>query len=528
MKGSSMLVWPNKQALILKTHNPEKILNILPSAKQFVLKGHPLVAVPHRTAETITLRNLGYDAPAPIRTYYNWSGRYKPFHAQKEAAAFLSTHRRAFNLSELGTGKSLASLWAYDYLKSVGQMNKALVISPLSTLERTWADELFNHFPHLTFAVLHGSKSKRLKLLQQDFDVYIINHDGVGIIEPHIKKRTDIDLVIVDEVAQCARNASTTRWKAINTVVNKHALPRACWAMSGTPTPNAPTDAWAQCKLVVPNAVPPYFGRFKGQVMKQLSQFQWVPKPEATEIVREVMQPAVRFTRDECLDLPPIMFETRDVKLTTEQTKAYKEMVAKLRTEADDGEITAVNEAVKMGKLVQIACGVVYANDGSEVTIPSTPRIEETRSIIEAAEGKVIVFVPYVSSVKMVAEELSKDFSVEVIHGGVKKHDRDRIFGAFQKTKDPKVLVAQPAAMSHGLTLTAASTIVWYSCITSNETFEQANGRINRPGQKMNNFIILLESTPVERRIYNRLRKKQKMQGALLDEVKAHRDPLIA
>ena len=114
MKGSSMLVWPNKQALILKTHNPEKILNILPSAKQFVLKGHPLVAVPHRTAETITLRNLGYDAPAPIRTYYNWSGRYKPFHAQKEAAAFLSTHRRAFNLAELGTGKSLASLWAYD------------------------------------------------------------------------------------------------------------------------------------------------------------------------------------------------------------------------------------------------------------------------------------------------------------------------------------------------------------------------------------------------------------------------------
>jgi SNF2 family DNA or RNA helicase len=82
--------------------------------------------------------------------------------------------------------------------------------------------------------------------------------------------------------------------------------------------------------------------------------------------------------------------------------------------------------------------------------------------------------------------------------------------------------------MSHGLTLTAASTIVWYSCTTSNETFEQANGRINRPGQKMNNFIILLEGTPVETRVYSRLRKKQKLQGALLDEVKAHRDPLIA
>ena len=185
------------------------------------------------------------------------------------------------------------------------------MISPLSTLERTWADEIFQHFPHLTYTVLHGAKDKRIKLLKEDFDVYIINHDGVGIIEPHLKDRTDIDLVIVDEIAQCARNAGTTRWRKINTVVNKHKAPRACWGMSGTPTPNAPTDAWAQCRLVVPETVPPYFNRFKGQVMKQLSQFQWVPKAGATETVREVMQPSVRFTRDECLDLPPLMYETR-------------------------------------------------------------------------------------------------------------------------------------------------------------------------------------------------------------------------
>ena len=523
-----MLVWPQKNALILKSRAPEKILNVIPKAKHFTIKGHSVVAVPHRTEETTLLRNLGYDAPAPIRSYYSWPGRFTPFHAQREAAAFLSMNRRAFNLSELGTGKSLASLWAYDYLRGIGQMNKCLVISPLSTLERTWADEIFQHFPHLTYTVLHGSKDKRVKLLKEDFDVYIINHDGVGIIEPHLKDRTDIDLVIVDEIAQCARNAGTTRWRKINTVVNKHKEPRACWGMSGTPTPNAPTDAWAQCRLVVPDKVPPYFNRFKGQVMRQLNQFKWVPKAGATELVKDVMQPSVRFTRDECLDLPPLMYETRQVPLTKEQGKAYKDMLTKLRIQAEEGDITAVNEAVKMGKLVQIACGVVYASDGTEVTVPATHRIEETRSICHSAQGKVIVFVPYVSSVNMVAKELSKDFTVEIIHGGVKKDERDRIFAAFQKAKDPKVLVAQPAAMSHGLTLTAASTIVWYSCITSNETFEQANGRINRPGQKMNNFIICLEGTPVEKRIYARLRGKQKMQGALLDEIKAHRELLIA
>jgi hypothetical protein len=269
-----MLVMKDKKALVLKLRDSAQVLNVVPSAKSFIVNGTSLVAVPHRTEETRLLRNLGYKAPAPIRTYYDWPGRFTPFHAQKEAAAFLSMHKRAFNLSELGTGKSLASLWAYDYLKSIGLLNKCLIISPLSTLERTWADELFNHFPHLTFAVLHGSKDKRIKLLKEDFDVYIVNHDGVGILEPHLKNRTDIDLVIVDEIAQCARNAGTTRWKQINLVVNRHKEPRSCWGMSGTPTPNAPTDAWAQCRLINPASVPPYFNRFKGTVMKQLSQFQ--------------------------------------------------------------------------------------------------------------------------------------------------------------------------------------------------------------------------------------------------------------
>ena len=523
-----MLVYNKKKALLLRSRNPEQIISAIPKAKPVNIKGKEFVAVPHALAETKMLRNLGYAAPAPIRHYYDWSGRFTPFHAQKEAAAFLSMNERAFNLSEIGTGKSLAALWAYDYLRSCGSQEKALIISPLSTLERTWADEIFTHFPHLDFAVLHGTRAKRLKLLNQDVDVYIINHDGVQIIEPFIAERKDITLVIVDEIAQAARNAGTDRWRAINKVVNRHKVQRSCWGLTGTPTPNAPTDAWAQCRMVVPSSVPPYFNRFKGQVMKQISQFTWLPKQEATEIVHEVMQPSVRFTRDECLDLPPLMYETREVGLTKEQYKAYVEMVTKLRTEAENGEITAVNEAVKMSKLVQIACGVAYDEKGNEVTIPSKPRLDEVRNIISQSEGKVIVFIPFVSSVKMVSAELAKTYSVEVIHGGVKKSERDRIFSAFQKTKDLKVLVAQPAAMSHGLTLTAASTIVWYSCVTSNEVFEQANGRINRPGQKLNNFIIMLQGTLVEKRIYKRLKNKQKMQGALLDEIKATRENVIA
>jgi len=302
-----MLIWREKKALVLKSREPARITNIIPTAKAFTVKGIPYVAVPHKIAETKVLRNLGFDAPAPIREHYDWPGRYTPFAAQREAAAFLSMYDRAFNLSELGTGKSLASLWAYDYLRSIGHLHKVLIVSPLSTLERTWADEVFQHFPHLQYAVLYGSKQKREKMLKTDVDVYIINHDGLQIIEPWLVDRPDIDLIIIDEIAQAARNAGTDRWKAINKVINRHKPTRACWGMTGTPTPNAPTDAWAQCRLISPSNVPPYFNRFKGQVMRQLSQFQWLPRPDATDIVREVMQPSVRFTRDECVDLPPLM-----------------------------------------------------------------------------------------------------------------------------------------------------------------------------------------------------------------------------
>lgn len=515
-----MIIVPKKKAIVLKVRDVERITTLIPKSK--VLKPH-VVAVKHGVEEVRVLRNMGIDAPSPIKYYYPWPGMYKPFEAQEETAAFLTNHTRAFCLNDLGTGKSLATLWAYDYLRSKSLAGKVLIVSPLSTLERTWADELFKHFPHLNYAVLHGTREKRLKLLSQDVDVYIINHDGVEIIVDALKNRMDITHVVVDEISQVARNAGTDRWKALNTVINKQ-TPRQTWGLTGTPTPNAPTDAWAQCRLLVPENVPPYFNRFKDQVMRQVGPFLWLPRDNATEVVKDAMQPSIRYSRDECVDLPPCLYETRQVDLTTEQDRAYRQMMEKLAAEVDSGEVVAVNEAVKMNKLLQIACGVVYDTEGNEVSIPSNKRLQAVLEVIEETPYKVIVFVPFVSAVNKVADYLtSKQVSVECIHGGVSKNERDRIFAAFQKSADPRVLVAQPAAMSHGLTLTAASTIVWYAPTTSNETFEQANGRITRPGQKNNQFIVMLEGTSVERKLYDRLRNKQKAQGLLLSLVKESR-----
>ena len=516
-----MRVIPEKKALVLKLRDTDRVTTLIPKSK--VLKPH-IVAVKHGVDEVKVLRNIGLDAPSPLGFYYKWPGMYTPFHAQRATAEFLCWHNRAFVLNGLGSGKSMATLWAYDFLRQSKVVNKLLVISPLSTLERTWADEVFKHFPHLSFAVLHGSREKRLKLLAQtDVDVYIVNHDGVEIIKDALKNRADINLVVVDEIAQVARNSSANRWKALNVVINRQ-TPRMAWGLTGTPTPNAPTDAWAQCRLLVPESVPPYFNRFKDAVMKQMGPFLWVPRPNAAEVVQQVMQPAIRFSREECVDLPPVMFETRSVGLSPEQESAYKQMMTRLSVEYDEGQILAVNEAVKMSKLLQICTGGAYDTSGNEVAIPAPARFAEVHNIIEEAGSKVIVFTPFVASVGRLVEYLtSKHVSVECIHGGVSKTERDRVFSAFQKSNEPRVIVAQPAAMSHGLTLTAASTIVWFAPITSNETFEQACGRITRPGQKLNQFVIMLEGSPVERKLYERLKNKQKAQGLLLSLMKENR-----
>jgi SNF2 family DNA or RNA helicase len=218
------------------------------------------------------------------------------------------------------------------------------------------------------------------------------------------------------------------------------------------------------------------------------------------------------------------MYESRVVTLSSEQEKAYKSMAAKLVAEAEEGQILAVNEAVKANKLVQIAAGVAYDTNGNEVSLNAKPRLEELVRVIEATAHKVIVFVPYVSAVHMVGAHLRKrGYSVGVIYGGVPKRERDQTFAGFQRGQSPRILLAQPAAMSHGLTLTAANTIVWYAPIMSNDIYEQANGRITRPSQVNKQYIVHLEGTPIETRIYKRLKEKQSMQGVLLEAVKKAR-----
>ncbi len=515
-----MLVAKEHKKLLLNLNQPDRITAIIPGAKLVSIKGRDIVSVPHTLDVVRVLRNLGLQAPSPILHYYSWRGRYQPYAHQRETAEAMTLHPRFFCLNDMGSGKTVSALWAFDYLKEIGEVDWCVIISPLSTLERAWGDEVFRHFPNLQFTVLHGKH--KLTLAQKPFDIYIINHDGLKnsqMLDILVQKEGN-GLVIVDELA-AFRNAGTQRWKALNRLVNgnsKAKIPprKWVWGLTGTPIPTEPTDAWAQCRLIKPESVPAYFGQFRDAVMRQLTQFKWAPRPDALSHVHRVMQPAIRFKREDCIDLPPTTTVERQVELTPEQAALYKQMLAQFKAEFDGGQITAMNEAIKINKLLQIVCGVAYT-DNDDIIIPAKPRVDEVMEVIEEAGAKVIVFVPLTGALNALAEIVRQEHEVLIVNGQTSKRQRDEAFSAFQSPHGPRVLIAQPATMAHGLSLTAANTIIWYAPINSNEIYQQANARIVRPGQKRNTLIVKLQGSEIERRMYARLERRGTTQGVLLD-----------
>lgn len=495
--------------------------NIVPGARQH----NGSLILPHTRDTTRLARNLGHAVPAPIVTQYDWNGDV-PFRTQIVTAAMLTMQQRAFVLSEMGTGKTRATLHAANFLMLNREIMRALVIAPLSTLVHVWDREIFRYFSHRSVGVLHGTKAQRLKILAQDHDFYVINHDGVETILPELIARIDIDLVVIDELASF-RNARTARWKALNMLVNGgmrkgSALPIAgrayAWGLTGSPTPNEPADAWGQCRLLAPGKVPPFFKQFKRQTMTQVSQFKWIPRPEANDIVFDVMQPAVRFKRDECVELPETSYIDRPVKMSPEQDRVYKELMKKLKLGFQEGTVTAANEGVLFSKLLQIASGYVYTSDRKVVHLPNADRVDNLLEVLDEAEGKVIVFVDFIHAANELQDILLKQkVRSSLVTGETPANARNHIFNAFQSAAFPRVLVAHPKCMAHGLTLTAANTIVWYTPTTSHETYGQACARITRPGQTRKSLIVHLTGSPVEAKLYRRLQQKASIQGALLE-----------
>lgn len=512
----TMLVHRPTKSLLLKHPDPLSIRAVLPNSK---LLDHPdyNLAVHHTLEAAKVLRNMGCDAPAPIRYEYRWPGKFKPFSHQIVMSEFLTLHRRAFNLSEMGTMKTNAALWAADWLMDTGRVDKALILSPLSTLERVWQTDLFDTLMHRTCAIVHGTRPVRKARLAADVDFYIMNHDGLGIAElvDIIFKRPDINLIIVDE-ASMFRNSNTNKYKALARLCARQDV--RLWLLTGTPCPNDPTDAWALAKLVSPERVPKFFGAFKRSTMMQITQFKWVPRADAYATAFGAMQPAVRFKKRDCIDLPPVTTQDRQCGMSTEQRKAFDELKKTMVAEAKAGKtVKAVNAADQIGKLRQILCGAIKVGDDDYQALDHKPRLDVLLETIGEASAKVLIVAPFKGIVRSLEAELSQHYSVGVLNGDVAPRVRDAIIRDFKMQADPHILLCHPKVMSHGLNLTEADTLIFYAPIYSNDEYQQVLERFNRAGQKNKMTVVRMAAHPLEWEIYRLLANRQSTQNSILD-----------
>lgn len=500
----------NNKALLLKLRHPQQVTTVIPKSRKVNTNN---VLVKWGVTESHTLKNLNINVPSPIKGQYTWPGQHKPFAHQKDTSAFLTMNRKAFCFNEQGTGKTASAIWASDFLLKKGAIKRVLVICPLSIMDSAWRGDLFSFAMHRRVDIAYGSPDKRRKIIEGDAEYVIINYDGVAIVQDAIIDG-NFDLIIVDEATHY-KNAQTTRWKTLNKVLKPDTW---LWMMTGTPAAQSPLDAYGLAKLINPNCVPRFFGSFRDMVMYKVTNFKWIPKESAIDTVFNALQPAIRYTKEDCLDLPDMVYTTREVEMTRQQQKYYKELRNRMVIQAAGEEITAVNAAVNMNKLLQIACGAIYTDKGDTLEFDIKHRYRVLREVIDESSQKVLVFVPFKHAISILAGKLTADgITNAVIQGDVKVGKRTEIFKAFQEQDDPRVLIIQPAAAAHGVTLTAANTVVWWGPTSSLETYAQANARVHRAGQTHKCTVVQLQGSLVEKHVYRLLDSKIDVHSQIID-----------
>jgi SNF2 family DNA or RNA helicase len=493
-----------------------------------VVQGLPYWAAKNTPALNELMYSLGEPVPSPIFfTDYDWSN-VEIFAEQAQMAGLISTRRRCYNLSDMGCGKTIGSLLAIDWLIQKNHIKRALVAAPLSILRLVWEAEIHKHFPRLKPVVLHGTADQRIKkIVKPDWNVAIINHEGIGVMEDKLID-THFGCIIVDE-ASTYRDTRTSKFKSMKRVM--HGIEFAA-ALTGSPTPNAPSDAYGLALLFTPDRINMSFRAFRQTVETEVRPHKWLPRPGAAAKVFKLLQPAVRFKRSDIIQLKEMSSQTRRVELSAKQKLALTTLRREAVAQFPDGVVEGINPAVLRNKLLQISAGAVYTSGENRqvVDLEATPRQDMLRTILDEAEGKVIVLVGYKHVQELLVSNLDKagGYNAMLVNGDVNPKERVEIFRSFQDRLDPlRVLVAHPGVMAHGLNLTAANIIVWYAPIDSRDEYEQANARIMRMGQDKEQLILHLSGSPEEDAAYRNLEAKGDMQDIIKAIFDAAQNPTL-
>ncbi len=437
-----------------------------------------------------------------------------PWSHQMTTTEFLIRNKRAYVFNEKRTGKTLSAAWAIDILIEFRKIKRALIVCTLTNIELVWMPELFENFPHRKVAIAHGSREKRLEAINGDAEIVIINHDGVKNYL-HELRQAQFDLCVIDETT-AFKNPSSDRSKAMKRLSDEL---KVVWGMTGDPRPNGPSEVFGQARIINPYNLylPRFYGRFRDMVEQQVAPYIWQEKPEANEYLKLVLQPSIRFTRDECFDIPPMVHNPIMLPMSEQQKEAYDKMRKELYLQFDGGEINASNAGVKASKLLQISAGMAYTDAGTVVWLDDKPKFDYLLQLFEEAGRKKLIVA---SAFKASVEKLHERFTVQgiesnYVHGGVSVRHRTEIVNAFQNGS-LQILVVQPNALAHGVCLDATNTIAWHSLVPSGEIYSQFMDRIVSSRQTRKQYNEYLLCSQADTHMFDIVTGKSAKSGEML------------
>ena len=384
-----------------------------------------------------------------------------------------------------------------------------LVVAPLSTLDVHLGEgDLQRRCRQDGAGADRQPPSGGSKLLAEKADIYIINHDGVKVIQRAAAARRDIDVICFDEAA-AYRNARAERSKVARQLAKGT---QVRLGHDRSPTPSDPTDAFGLAHLITPETAPRSFVQFRQDTMLQVSASSSGCRARTQpETVRKLLQPSVRYTLDDIVELPPVIERDIEVPMGKRQQQVYD--AAARSTRCGDAEGRHDHRRQRRRGVLQDAAGSlgwVYGDkDARSIALDNDARLEALIDLIEARRAARSSCSRRSSRRRTASAERAEareDIDFANVTGDTPQRRTHRDLQRRSSSTDKyHVLNAHPECMSHGLTLTAADTIIWFGPMTKLETYEQANARITRVGQTHKQQVIKLVATPAERMLYKRL-----------------------
>ena len=460
--------------------------------------------------------------------------RAAPYEHQRRAAAFaldrLSRGGGAALLMEMGTGKTLTSIGIVGQLWKERRLVRLLIVAPLSILG-VWRDE-FDRFAGYDYclSVLEGTAARKADTIRhmagKSLQVLVINYESAWRMEKELAEWRP-DMIVCDE----GHKIKTHNIAASKAMHRLAAKAKYRLLLTGTVITNKPIDVFSQYKFCDPAIYGNSFYQFRNRYFDMVGFGGYTPVMKRSmegEFTERLHSIAFRATKAECLDLPEFTDIVQRIDLEPQAMRIYRQLVRDSYAELAEGSVTVTNVLSQLLRLSQLTGGYVGNDDAGGVTQVSTAKLDALADLVDGAVAdgrKIVVIARFVPEIHAIGKMLEiKKIRYAQISGEIR--DRDEQIAAFQNDPDVPVFIGQIATAGLGITLTAASLMVFYSLDYSMSNYEQTRARIHRVGQKNEcTYIHLVARGTVDEKVLKALHDKANLAKSLVDDYRAGMNP---